>query len=248
MARLYYFDDFRGNNSPTGKFVQLGNSRVWGTPTKNNIWFRGSFNGKSAYVRYDGNFNLRNQRTIERSRITGLANYVNGNVAVYLRGIRGVTIEQNNRALLSKSYLKKLKARIFEGKDTIIGGDSSDRLYGYKGNDYISGRGGRDVLNGGEGSDRFFGGSGNDLIIGGGGKDRLWGEGGKDTFRIEKGTSYSIIKDFSDGADRIQLGSGRSGLRLETRGDDALVYQRRDLMAIVEDAAGDLQRRGNYLV
>ena len=85
-------------------------------------------------------------------------------------------------------------------------------------------------------------------MIGGGGKDRLWGQGGRDTFRIQRGTGYTIIEDFSDGADRIQLGSGRSGLKLKTRGDDVLVYQRRDLMAIVEDAAGDLQRRGNYLV
>ena len=32
------------------------------------------------------------------------------------------------------------------------------------------------------------------------------------------------------------------------RAVDVLLYQRGDLMAIVEDAAGDLQLRGNYLV
>ena len=49
-----------------------------------------------------------------------------------------------------------------------------------------------------------------------------------------------IVKDFSDGKDCIQLGSGHKDLKLKTRGDDVYVYQRKDLMAIVEDAAGDL--------
>ena len=56
-----------------------------------------------------------------------------------------------------------------------------------------------------------------------------------------------IVKDFSDGKDRIQLGSGHKGLKLKTRGDDVYVYQRKDLMAVVEDAAGDLTRRVNIL-
>ena len=85
-------------------------------------------------------------------------------------------------------------------------------------------------------------------MIGGGGKDRVWGEGGRDTFRIKRGTGYTIIEDFTDGQDRIQLGSGRSGLRMKTKGDDVLLYKRDDLMAIVEDAAGDLQQRGRYLI
>ena len=248
MAKLTYYQNFRGDNSPSGAFSQLKNSRLWGNPNKDEIWFKGSLNGESAYVGYIGSFDLRSQGTIYRSKVSGLVNYINGTPSMYLRQVRGVTLAQNDRALSSKSYLKKLKVRIFKGKDTITGGDSSDRLWGYNGNDLIKGRGGNDILSGGKGNDRLFGGSGNDLIIGGGGKDRLWGGGGNDRFRIEKGTGYSIIKDFSDGADRIHLGSGRSGLRLKTSGDDVLVYQRRDLMAIVEDAAGDLQRRGNYLV
>ena len=104
------------------------------------------------------------------------------------------------------------------------------------------------TLNGQAGNNRLYGGGGNDLLIGGGGKDRLWGQGGRDTFRVQRGTGYTIIEDFTNGQDRIQLGSGRSGLKLRNRGDDVLLYQRGDLMAIVEDAAGDLQLRGNYLV
>ena len=94
----------------------------------------------------------------------------------------------------------------------------------------------------------LYGGNGNDLLIGGGGKDRVWGEGGRDTFRIKRGTGYTIIEDFTDGQDRIQLGSGRSGLKMKASGDDVLLYQRGDLMAIVKDAVGDLQLKGKYFV
>ena len=69
-----------------------------------------------------------------------------------------------------------------------------------------------------------------------------------DTFFIEGGTGYTIIKDFSDGEDRIQLGAGGSDLKLRTRGDDVLLYQRSNLIAIVESAAGDLQHNGEYLI
>ena len=131
-----------------------------------------------------------------------------------------------------------------DGKDRLI---SIENVHAGSGNDVVIGNGAANTLNGQAGNDRLYGGTGNDLLIGGGGKDRVWGQAGRDTFRIQSGTGYTIIKDFSDGADRIQLGSGSSGLKLKTRGDDVLIYQRRDLMAIVEDAAGDLQRRGRHL-
>jgi len=103
-------------------------------------------------------------------------------------------------------------------------------------------------LDGQKGNDFIYGGGGKDLLIGGGGKDKVWGQGGRDTFRIERGTGYTIIKDYSDGADRIHLGSGHSGIKLRSRGDDLFIYQRKDLLAIVEDvSAGDLQLKGNYL-
>ena len=132
-----------------------------------------------------------------------------------------------------------------DGKDRLI---SIENVNAGSGNDVVIGNRGANTLNGQAGNDRLYGGSGNDLLIGGGGKDRVWGQGGRDTFRVQRGGGYTIVEDFTNGQDRIQLGSGRSGLRLKTRGDDVLLYQRGDLMAIVEDAAGDLQLRGNYLV
>ena len=78
--------------------------------------------------------------------------------------------------------------------------------------------------------------------------DRLRGGGGRDTFRIQRGAGYDIIQDFSNGQDRIQLGSGRSGLRMTNRGDDVLIYQGADLLARVLGAAGDLQSNGSFLL
>ena len=142
------------------------------------------------------------------------------------------------------------KDRLYGGRgnDELFGGNGKDRLYGGRGNDELFGGNGKDRLYGGKGKDLLYGGNGNDLLIGGGGKDRVWGEGGRDTFRIKRGTGYTIIEDFTDGQDRIQLGSGRSGLKMKTRGDDVLLYQGGDLMAIVKDAVGDLQLKGKYFV
>ena len=132
-----------------------------------------------------------------------------------------------------------------DGKDRLI---SIENVKGGGGKDKIIGNKAKNVLNGQKGKDRLYGGKNDDILIGGGGKDKCWGQQGRDTFRIKRGAGYMIVKDFSDGKDRIQLGSGHKGLKLKTRGDDVYVYQRKDLMAVVEDAAGDLTRKGKYLV
>ena len=132
-----------------------------------------------------------------------------------------------------------------DGRDRLI---SIENVRAGSGNDVVIGNGAANTLNGQAGSDRLYGAGGNDLLIGGGGKDRVWGQAGRDTFLIQSGTGHTIIKDFSDDEDRIQLGSGSSELMLKTRGDDVLIYEHRDLMAIVKNAAGDLQRNGNHLI
>ena len=132
-----------------------------------------------------------------------------------------------------------------DGKDRLI---SIENVNGGGGNDKITGNKGKNTLNGEKGNDHLYGGGGNDLLIGGVGKDRVWGEGGRDIFRIQSDTGYTIIKDFRNGQDKIHLSSGHSGLKVKTRGNDVLVYLKKDLMAIVEDAAGDLQHHGDYLI
>lgn len=134
------------------------------------------------------------------------------------------------------------------GNDKLYGGSGHDRLIGNTGNDYLNGGSNHDKLYGGSGNDHLIGGGGNDLLIGGSGYDNLWGQSGRDTFVVKRGTGYSIIKDFRDGQDRILLGTGRSGLRMCYQNNDALLYQRGDLLTVIEDAAGELQLRGNYLV
>ena len=115
------------------------------------------------------------------------------------------------------------------------------------GNDIVQGNRAANTLNGGAGNDRLFGDGGNDLLIGGSGNDVINGGSGRDTFRIQRGFGYTIIEDFTNGLDRIHLGSGRDGLKIRNRGDDVLLYQRGDLMAIVDGAANELDLRGNYL-
>ena len=149
---------------------------------------------------------------------------------------------RNNRIKLNTSKWQNTR----DGKDRLI---SIENVNAGSGNDVVTGNKAANKLNGQKGNDRLYGGGGKDLLIGGGGKDQVWGQGGRDIFRIERGTGYTIIKDFSDGADRIHLGSGRSDINFRSRGDDLFVYQRKDLLAIVEDvSAGDLHRRGSYLV
>ena len=133
-----------------------------------------------------------------------------------------------------------------EGKDRLI---SIENVNAGGGKDLIIGNGKNNKLIGGGGADRINGKGGNDLLIGGGGGiDRLKGEKGRDTFRVVKGTGYCIIKDFADGVDKIQLGSGTSGIKINNRNGDAFVYQDGDLIARVDDAARDLQRSGSYLI
>ena len=123
-----------------------------------------------------------------------------------------------------------------------------ENCVGGRGNDVITGNSAANSLNGNGGNDSIYGGAGDDLLVGGAGNDRIWGQSGRDTFLVNRNSGYTIVEDFSDGVDRILLDSGHSGLNLNTRGDDVLVYQGKDLMAIVKDAAGDLERRGTYLI
>ena len=136
-----------------------------------------------------------------------------------------------------------------EGNDKIYGKDGDDKLIGGKGNDRLYGGSSDDKLIGGNGNDRLYGGSGDDVLVGGSGKNYLSGQGGRDTFKVVRGKGYDIIKDFTDGEDLIQLGNGAKGLKLSNRGNDMLIHQRGDLLAIVKNASGDLQLfYGNYLV
>ena len=197
----------------------------------------GTVDGLKVNFRYLGQNMNSNKFVIKKTEIAG-----NGYGSVVFSGLNWSY--KDFSTLTTSEMLKKT----FKGNDRISGSRQADIIYGEAGSDKIYGKGGYDKLIGGSGNDRLYGGSGNDVLIGGSGKNYLSGQGGRDTFKVVRGQGYDIIKDFTDGEDRIQLGNGASGLKLSTRGDDTLIYQRGDLLAIVEDSAGDLQRNGNFLV
>lgn len=134
------------------------------------------------------------------------------------------------------------------GADRLYGGTGNDHLYGGSWNDYLNGGVGADRLYGGSGIDRLYGGSGNDYLSGGTGSDTMHGGSGRDTFRVIKGVDWDTIKDFTDGQDRILLGNGTAGLSINNAFGHAHVYQGVDLLCRVDNAAGDLQLAGGFLV
>ncbi|MFL0787749.1 MAG: hypothetical protein AB8A67_06540, partial [Prochlorococcus sp.] len=122
----------------------------------------------------------------------------------------------------------------------LIGGHGFDKLFGDSGNDKLSG---------GTGNDKLYGGSGNDYLNGGTGSDTMHGGSGRDTFRVIKGVGWDTITDFTDGQDRIQLGSGTAGVSIiNDIWGHANIWQSGDKLATVRDAAGDLSVAGGFLV
>ena len=98
--------------------------------------------------------------------------------------------------------------------DLIDGEPGNDFLVGYHGNDFIIGKGGddlllgnqnHDTLEGGMGNDILSGGPGDDLLSGGTGNDTLLGKEGADIFILEPNISQDLVRDFTNGIDRIGL-------------------------------------------
>ncbi|CAK27818.1 Uncharacterized protein wiht hemolysin-type calcium-binding regions [Synechococcus sp. RCC307] len=178
-----------------------------------------------------------------------------GNHNDYLHGGSGTDTAQfsgrSNRINLNSTRWQNTR----DGRDRLISienvnaGSGNDVVTGNRGANTLNGQNGNDVLNGGSGNDKLVGGQGNDKLVGGQGNDKLWGQGGRDTFVLSEGAGYDRIMDFRNGQDRIQIGSGVDSLRIKNhRNGHAYVYEGRDLMAVVNGAAGDLQVKDNFLV
>lgn len=101
------------------------------------------------------------------------------------------------------------------GSDSIHGENGNDILRGFSGNDYIAGGAGDDRINGGSGSDQLFSGPGDDFVFGGTGGDRIYAGAGRDTLMGGQGkdvfivsddsTDRTIILDYTEGQDRLEL-------------------------------------------
>jgi Ca2+-binding RTX toxin-like protein len=97
-----------------------------------------------------------------------------------------------------------------DGNDTLKGGSGNNDLFGEAGDDHLIGGNGRDLLDGGEGNDLLEGGAGtSNFFVGGAGNDTLVGGAGTDQFAynaaLEGPFDQDIIRNFSQGADQIQL-------------------------------------------
>ncbi len=111
----------------------------------------------------------------------------------------------------------------FDVRDLVTGvqrGDQFDVVtLGTKGNDVFDESGSREAyyINAGMGDDRLIGGRNDDFLVGGAGHDRLSGDrgddafiggGGNDQIRGGRGSDTAIFNVATDGADRVDLGSG----------------------------------------
>ena len=102
-------------------------------------------------------------------------------------------------------------------------------------------------MDGGSGNDFITGGRGDDLIKGGTGIDMITGGEGEDVFALTKGDGYDTIIDFNDGEDKIimywEITDDDLDLLITNVGRDAHIYNGDDLLAVVLNAAGTLERQ-----
>lgn len=82
------------------------------------------------------------------------------------------------------------------GDDTIKSGDGDDFVSGGRGDDVLYGQGDDDTVVGDRGDDTLYGGTGDDILVGG---------RGEDIFVHIAGDNLTVIDDFVQGQDKIQL-------------------------------------------
>ena len=102
----------------------------------------------------------------------------------------------------------------------------ADRILLAGGNDLFNAGGGNDLLRGGAGDDSLHGGAGRDRLLGEAGNDALTGGTGADQFTFAPRGGDDIIRDFTDGQDRIRITGGASSmadLSLSQQGRDTLI-------------------------
>ena len=155
-----------------------------------------------------------------------------------------------------------------QGNDQLIAGRDDDELLGDTGNDVLYGQWGDDLLNGGADHDRLYGGhdndtlegtSGRDTLIGGSGNDLLRdssgqtsfvGGGGADPFVINANQRDSVIRDFKDSGNKVELDFGdwremrAMGISLGINGND-FVYSANDETIVTIKGAMNQFRDGN---
>ena len=124
-------------------------------------------------------------------------------------------------------------------------------IYGTKRHDELIGTNAADAISGGKGDDLIYGGGGDDLIIGGKGGDFLEGGTGEDWFATKKKfgkgkKNYDVITDFEVGEDVLMVMGKTKGLWIDNyKGDAVLVRGRKDIIAWIDGAGGQLEWGGS---
>lgn len=95
--------------------------------------------------------------------------------------------------------------RMGGGNDRALGDLGNDLFSGGVGADVLKGQVGNDILKGGRGHDRLWGGDGDDFLVGGRDNDVLTGGAGADVFKFGVTAGSDRIRDYQDGADKIDL-------------------------------------------
>ncbi len=136
-----------------------------------------------------------------------------------------------------------------DGNDCIDGGLGDDLLYGSDGDDFVFGEGGddrlfgndgQDCIDGGQGDDAIYGGDGHDTLIGGAGDDTLHGGDDADFFIFNDEDGVSRIRDFTQGQDRLGIGSALQAGQTAEEILDQAVQQGADVLL---DLGGGSQLR-----
>ena len=130
--------------------------------------------------------------------------------------------------------------RLSEQNETLLGSTMDEILDGGSGNDALMGGGGDDVIRGGDGRDILEGGTGRDILEGG---------AGIDVFVFRKGCEETVLADFEQGYDILDL-EGFGAVSYEEListaqqagadvhflvDDDVLILQNADLASMIPD-------------
>ncbi|MEB3211720.1 MAG: hypothetical protein VKL39_10205, partial [Leptolyngbyaceae bacterium] len=122
-------------------------------------------------------------------------------------------------------------------------------MRGGKANDDLLGSGAQDWLSGGQGEDHLKGKDGNDLLRGGNHRDVLRGGAGTDIFVVQDKHGFDVVRDFTDGEDRLKL-SGQLSLGQLTftqKGDHTLVKTDNTRLMVLRNVASELITDSDFI-
>ena len=155
--------------------------------------------------------------------------HADGDILINVEGVQGSEYpdelrgDDNDNVFFGSGGDDELVGR---GGDDVLIGDLGDASR--VGNDTLAGGPGNDFLHGGGGTDLLHGGEGDDLLYGGWGTDGLHGGEGADTFAFDEFSGDTLITDFTDGVDMIDLTRldlpGFNALTLSSSPDGAILH------------------------